>query len=180
MKLSEADSRLFYKLFFPLLDFANQKFKVNELKKLTGAKSLNPAKVKEIANAVWENPSCIDEYVEKNETSLNDEEKQILLSWKKSISGRFVLERHLKKGSVFIGEHNDVYLVKGIISSFEEMFWFQKPPIAMDITILPFKDCMITDGLNLPLNITFGGGIKSILKNAYMDAKKEERIITQL
>ena len=51
MTLSEKDGQLFYKLWLPLLDYVNEKCKVNKnVKDMANAKSLNPQEVKEIAS----------------------------------------------------------------------------------------------------------------------------------
>lgn len=51
MTLSHEDGQLFYKLWLPLLDFVNKKYKINsKLKSIATAKSLNPADVKEVAD----------------------------------------------------------------------------------------------------------------------------------
>ena len=71
---------------------------------------------KEIADRLWGNTELIDEYLA--EEKLPEEHKNIILGWKKRISGKFIVERHLKKGTIFIqAENNEVYLVSGIISS---------------------------------------------------------------
>lgn len=60
MTLSDKDGRLFYQLWLPLLDYVNQKYKVNKkLKNITGAEALDPAEVKQVANVLWDNVSII-------------------------------------------------------------------------------------------------------------------------
>ena len=117
MVLSYDDAGLFFSLFLPLLDFANMKYKVNDLRNIVLNKSREYAKLREIAGVIWSDVSCIDEYIELRGDSLSEEHREILRSWKKCVSGRFIVERHLKSGSVFLGENNEVYLVKGITSS---------------------------------------------------------------
>lgn len=54
MTLCKEDAELYYELWFPLLDFVNEKLKVNPtIGKIHGAQSLNIVEVKEIANALW-------------------------------------------------------------------------------------------------------------------------------
>ena len=46
MTLSEKDGQLFYKLWMPLLDYVNKKYKINKkLKNMPGAKVLDPQEV---------------------------------------------------------------------------------------------------------------------------------------
>ena len=96
MTLSEKDGQLFYKLWLPLLDYVNEKCKVNKnVKDMANAKSLNPQEVKEIANVLWDDVSLIDEYLIDQRTDISDEHKEIISSWKRCVQGRFVMERHL-------------------------------------------------------------------------------------
>ena len=46
----------------------------------------------------------------------------------------------------------------------------------LEATFMPFKDVIISDGLVIPYNILVGGGIKRMMKDVYMDAKKNGRI----
>ncbi len=177
MTLSTEDGQLYYKLWFPLLDYVNEKYKVNEnLAKMAEAKSLNPNEVKTVADKLWDDVTVIDEYL----SSLGDipqEHKAIVSGWKRRIRGRFVLERHLKKGSIFISMDDEkVYQVSGIISSWEEMFPYGPMPLMLDATFMPFKDVIISDGLVMPYNIMLGRNMTKTFKEVYMAAKKSGRL----
>ena len=88
-----------------------------------------------------------------------------------------MLERHLKKGSVFISvENQQVYMVNGIITSWEDMFFFMSLPIMLNATLIPFKDKIISDGLVIPYSVCFGKGYSSEFKNIYLTAKKNKII----
>lgn len=177
MILSEADARLFYELWFPLLDYVNEKFHVNDsLGKIHGAKSSDPNDIKKVADKLWENAAVIDEYLSVCD-DLTEEHRAIISGWKRCISCNFFLERHLKKGSIFISiPDEEVYQVSGIISSWEEIFWYRDPPILMTATLIPFKNVIISDGLVIPANVEFGSNYKSDLKDIYLSAKKVGKI----
>ena len=50
MTLSQEDGQLYYKLWLPLLDYVNKKYRVNrKLKSIATAKELDPAEVKKVA-----------------------------------------------------------------------------------------------------------------------------------
>ena len=53
-------------------------------------------------------------------------------------------------------------------------------PVYIKTVLLPFKDKIIYDGLMQTYNIHFGGGIKRSLKETYMKAKQNGKIITSL
>lgn len=99
----------------------------------------------------------------------------ILKSWKGCITGRFIIERHLKKGAVFISiDDNSVFLVNGIVSSWEEMLRNAPMPTLLDETLLPFKNAIISDGLVSVMPIIFGLNSKADFKEIYMDAKRNQ------
>lgn len=178
MPLSKEDAEIFYELWFPLLDFVNKKFNGNPyMGKIHGARHSDPAKVKEIANVLWDNVQVIDEYLEKHHSELPKKHLEIIDGWKRRICDDFILERNLKSGSIFISGHTDeVYLVSGIISSWEEMFYYRSPPIMLSTTLIPFRGVIISDGLVSAYNVMFGGGYKSEWKDIYMTAKKSGSI----
>ena len=151
MTLSHEDGQLFYKLWLPLLDFVNKKYKINsKLKSIATAKRLDPADVKEVADKLWSSVAIIDEYLKEN-VDLPEEHKEIVRSWKRRINGKFIMERHLKKGTIFISLQNEeVYQVSGIISSWEEMFYGAPMPLMIEATFMPFRDVIISDGLVMP------------------------------
>ena len=181
MTLSESDAKLFYELWFPLLDYVNDKRHVNKkIGKIHGARHSDPGQVKEIANVLWTHTSDIDEYLRCRKDDLSDDHKCIIAGWKKAITDKFFLERHLKKGSIFIDYNDNVYQVKGIITSWEEMFWFRPLPILLDVTLIPFRDVIISDGLVIEAPVVFGRNYASELKDVYMSAKRNGTIIRSL
>ena len=177
MTLSQEDGQLYYKLWLPLLDFVNRKYRVSrKLKSIATAKELDPTEIKKVANRLWSDVTIIDDYL-KERGDLPEEYRKLIQSWKRRIQGRFLMERHLKKGTIFISlENEEVYQVSGIISSWEEMFYGAPMPLILEATFMPFRDVIISDGLVMPYNVLVGGGMKRMFKNVYMNAKKSGRI----
>ena len=102
MTLSQEDGQLYYSLWLPLLDYVNGKYQVSsQLKNIAAAQVLDPEEVKKVANMLWSDETIIDEYLKEND-DLPEEHKEIIQSWKRRIQGKFMMERHLKKGSIFI------------------------------------------------------------------------------
>lgn len=174
MTLSKEDAELFYELWFPILDFVNEKMKVNPaIGKIHGARHSDPAQVKEIADVLWNNVQVIDEYLEKHRSEFPKEHLEIIDGWKRRVCDDFILVRNLKSGSIFISAHTEkVYLVKGIISSWEEMFFYRSPPIMLSATLIPFRGVIISDGLVSAYNVAFGNNYSSGWRDIYMTAKK--------
>lgn len=103
----------------------------------------------------YEDTAVIDRYLERHD-EIPHEHKEIIQSWKKHVRGTFVIERHLKKGSILISEDEKVYQVSGIISSLEEMFQYARLPQVVETTLLPFRNVIITDGLFISYDIFIG------------------------
>ena len=179
MKLNEADGKLFFKLFKPLLYYTNQKYRMFDLPPITSPMDGNIA-IK-IADKVWDNPLIIDRYLKTRKDELTEDEQTILLSWKTHVRGKFMLERHLKKGSILISMQDEkVYQVQGITSTWEEMFPGWPLPILIEATLLPFRDVIISDGLVSSYSLRIGSNMAAGFKDLYMKAKQEGRIIRSL
>jgi len=170
------DTDLFYSLWFPLLDFANNRYQVcPDIGAIEFGKSVDMRYAKTIANYIWEHTEVIDEYL--SEAALPAEHCEIVIGWKKCRPGKYILERHLRKGSVFLSADSaQVYMVLGLYSTWEEMFGYRPLPVMMEAVLLPFRDKIITDGLVIPYNVVFGRGAAADFKDAYMNAKKSGKI----
>ena len=182
--LSPEDCKTFFRLFIPLLDFTNQKYEISEyLSEDLRMGCPDKEDLIEVAAVLWANTEAIDEYIEylKKQDLADDNDIRILESWHHPVSGRFILERHLAKGSVFLDEKSqNVYLVKGLTESWGDMLCDVKPPILLEANLIPFGDCIISDGLVNPDNIIFSPGARSDFKEFYMNATQNGKIITSL
>ena len=180
--LSAVDSRTFFRLFIPLLQFTNQKFEINEyLDEDLRAGHPDLEDLKENADILWQNTDTIDKFIEANEDLLEAEERSLLESWRHPVTGRFILERHLAKGSIFIDpKDGKAYLVKGLTDTWKEMFANNPPPILMSTSLIPFYDCIISDGLISVQNMYFGTESRNDFKEFYMNAKQSGKIISSL
>lgn len=180
--LSAEDRRTFFSLFIPLLLFSNQKFEIDEyLDEDLRAGHPDLEDLKEVADILWQHTDTIDEFIEANKDRLSAAEHSLLESWRHPISGRFVLERHLAKGSIFLESKSaSVYLVKGLTDPWSVMFANMAPPILLDTTLIPFRDCIISDGLTVTHNIYFSTGARNDFKEVYMNAKQNGKIVSSL
>jgi len=176
MTLERKDAELFYNLWFPLLDFANRRYQIcPDIGAIKFGKSMDINDAKTIANYIWEHTEIIDEYLVK--ADLSEEHCEIITGWKKCRPGKYILERHLKKGSVFISaDDGQVYMVLGLYSAWEEVFCERSLPVLLDAVLLPFRDRIITDGLIIVSKITFGRNVAANFKDVYMNAKKNNRV----
>ena len=174
MRLEQSDAEVFFRLWFPLLDFVNSKYHVcPETEKIDQTTGVDACDAKAIADYLWSHPGVIEEYLEVSK--LPDEYAQVVAGWKRCKPGRYILERHLKKGSAFISaEDGTVYMVKGLFSTWAEMLG--EAPVLLDAVLIPFRGSIISDGLVVPYRICFGKGATEDFKAVYMNAKRNHTI----
>lgn len=180
MKLSQAEAGHFFDLMFGLQFFANQHLKIDpSIPSVEAYRKLGSEEKLPIRDAVFDKPGVIDAYLKANPDKLSADDLSIVAGWKKPVRGKFFIERMLKKYTIFI--HNEeVYGVLGLYDSFDEIFYPSQLPVYVEAVLLPYKGQIVYDGLLLGSNIYFGGGIKADLKETYMAAKQNGRIITSL
>lgn len=155
------------------MDFVNQKYRlIKELYGMTSPKGLPLQSVVLISSKLWENRDIIDEFVLSDFKNMNEEETEIVTSWKKEIRGKFIVDRHLKKGSVLVSvDNNEVYIVKGIYSSWREMLEGYPMPQIVEATLLPYRDVIIHDGIVAPYKVCLGRNMSEQSKQIYLAAK---------
>jgi hypothetical protein len=129
---------------------------------------------------LWKDGTLIEAYVRENPDTLPAGELQIIHKWKNFIKGSFFILRHLKKGSVFIGNDNQVYMVHGIQDPLEDLIPSYALPQMVEAVLLPFKGQIVYDGLLSGYRVHFGGGIRSGINHTYTVAKHKNRVISTL
>lgn len=181
MFLRPDDGQLFLELMWKLQYFVNLKRRIIRNIAPPDYVHLPGEERMKVRNALWEHPELIDAYVQENPDALPEETLEIVRKWRGFIQGTFFLFRHLKKGSIFIGgEGNQVYSVQGVTQPLEEIMPSEILPQMVQAVLLPFKGCIVYDGLLTSYPVRFGGGIRSNLNRDYSTAKRKERIITTL
>ena len=181
MTLSQQDTELFFKLMWALQYFAKERLQLlPDITTLEGYAACSAEDKLKIRKPLFEQRELIDAFVSENPEHFAAEELQILRSWKQAVVGDFYIERMLKRYTVFIGEDNMVYGVIGLTDDFDELFHKSELPRFVKALLLPFRDKIIYDGLLLGYNIYFGGGVRGDLKDIYLSAKQQGRILERL
>jgi len=182
MKLTEQEAELFYKLSWSLHFYVNQKLDIVAVNCLEDYANLDAEDKVKVRDALYEHSHLIDDYVAENPHNFSSEQLSQVLEWKQFLKGDFLIERILKNYAVFIAAETDetVYAVLGIQTELSEIIPKQALPTRVQAVLLPFAGKIIYDGLLSHYNIYFGSGIKGSLKNSYLKAKQNQRIVESL
>lgn len=170
--LSKSDTKLFYKIYFALLEFTNNKFKIRKNFKIYKKVNLNPADLTDIIDKLWDNKELIvKEFCKTNPYKFNEEELKITNEFKNGIRDMFVIAAFEEEHTAFIGLDR-AYMVKGLHSNIDEVISPEKLPTPVITTIIPFKNILTYDGILVELGIKMGSSIKSLIEKDYAKSMK--------
>jgi hypothetical protein len=181
MKLSTEEAELFFELTWALQFFVNRKKEIiPDIHSIQDIKELPEKRRFLVREALYESPELIDAYVAENPDEFDTRKLDIIKQWKNFIYDDFYIERYLKNHAIFIGANGKVYAVLALHQAFDEMFPRNYLPMYVKAVLLPFKGHVIYDGFLQSYNVHFGGGMKRSLRESYMRAKQNEKIIHTL
>lgn len=145
--LDKKDAKLFYKLYFALIDFTNEKYKINHHVKFYNRINNNPNDMTNIIEMLWNNKEEVfNEFINTNPYNFNDDELKIVNQMKDGIRDIFVIARFESEYTGFI--HKDkVYMVKGINDNLDNVISYESLPYPAITTIIPFKNVLIYDSI---------------------------------
>ena len=105
MLLTPAEAKLFFKLYWTLLFFVNDRLQVlpNKLASPDEIGHQHPEAVLQVRNALVKEIDLIESFVDQNPAHFSEEEIGIVLSWRHLVDGTFYIVRELKKYTVFTG-----------------------------------------------------------------------------
>jgi len=183
MNLSPEDSQLFYKLHWSLLAYANQHLKI--MPPVANFEEVGQRPVEQVAklrDALHDHLDLLEQFVAENPPGFSPQELTIVASWRHRVRGDFYILRFLKPYAVFLSgqEPTHLYGVLGLFDPLEVVLHGAPLPLLVQATLLPFRDCIIYDGIMSFYSITFGGGIRGNLNETYNRLKEREGIIEQL
>jgi hypothetical protein len=182
MHLSAPDVERFYRIWFPLLYYVNQKRQlVDYFPSAWGKASVEPSAAVTLRDALWADDSLCEAFVSENPTKLAPADLVLVASWKYRVVGDFFVLRYLKKYTVFLlgGKLVRAYAVLGLVSPIEDIVG-PYLPVYVKAVLLPFEGKIIYDSLLAPYNVSFGGGIRRDLNANYRYVQEHEGIITTL
>lgn len=178
MHLSEQDAELFFELTWSLQFFINKKTgEFPDIQTTEDYRDLSMEDKGTIRSTLYDSLELIDEYIAENPDDYDKNKLEIVSGWKQVVQGKFFIERYLKKHAMFISEDDEVYAVLGLYEGFDNMIHKSHLPLFTKTALLPFKGRIVYDGLLESYSIHFGGGTKSSLKETYMRAKQNGKIV---
>lgn len=180
MTLTDREYKTFLKIHLNFLFFVGQKSKIiddtMDLKKFTNSDFSVKLKCRDF---FLDNKKILDNYITTNFDKLRTSEISILTNMKKTITNDFVIFKCLSNYAIFIDtKDNKFYAVKALGDGFDH--FFDRFPVLVNTTILPFNDHIIYDGFMKSQGIYFGSGMKSTMNEDYKRAKRNNQILTAI
>ena len=112
--LSKEDAKLFYKLYFALLEFTNEKYNINKHLKIYNRTGINPNDLTDIVDTFWENKDeLINEFCTLNPYKFNNEELDLIKKFKEGKRGMYFIMKYEEEYTTFMYQDR-IYMVKGI------------------------------------------------------------------
>lgn len=154
--LPESEVNTFYKLYFGLLDYVNQKYHVIEGMKIYRQNFLIPEKVTKVRDTLFDHIDIIDEFIQVNPYNFNRRELDSVKDFKRGIRGEFLVLKFEKEFTVFVGDGKDVfYGVKSLRGNFNEIMEEHPLPIPVRAVLLPYSNRIIYDSLFAVIPLQF-------------------------
>ena len=155
--MCEDDVKTFFKIYLGLLEYANKKLRVTNLKKIYRKKDLPSEKLTKIRDALFKNHrNIIDDFIKDNPFNFNDDELKILDNFKFGIIDQFIIVEHRQDCTIVCTKNNVSYKIKGLYSNIGEII---PAPALTEMLILPFRNVITYDGLISAYPISMGPGM---------------------
>lgn len=148
----------FYKLYFALLEYANDKHNINtNIKKIYRQEGLNAGDLFEIDKYLWKHKNIIDDFVKDNIYHFTDDELSKITGFKTAVySDHFAIVGFDREYTEILSDDGKLYMVKGIRANFSEITT-EPLPLMIDTTLLMFDDKIIFNGFFA--SYPFDGGV---------------------
>ena len=170
--LGAKESKLFYKLYFALLDFTNKKYKLKPNYKIYNHVGINPYEITDIIDKFWENKDLIIlEFCMSNPYKLNSTEIKLIEGFKKGLKDRFIIAKYEKEYTAFMSK-DKIYMVKGLNDNIDNIISYKNLPCFTETALIQFQDTIVYDGLLSSYPIDFGIGFTKTVEKEYNNLMK--------
>lgn len=169
--LSKKDAKLFYKIYFALLEFTNKKYKINNMK-IYNRQGINPYELKDIVDKFWENKEALVlEFCLGNPYKFNKEELKIASEFKKGIRGMFIITKYDLEYTAFMND-DKIYMIKGLNDNIDNIITYKDLPYVTITSIIPFKNVLTYDGMLLGMGVKMGNSFDDMVEKEYDNMMK--------
>lgn len=170
--LTKKEAQLFYKLYFALLDFTNQKYKIKDNYKIYKQFRINPYELTDIIDKFWEfKNGIIIEFCMVNPYKFNSEEIEIIKKFKDGFIDSFVIVEYHNEYTVIMNSEK-VFMIKGLHANIDEVISYTQLPYMIKTAIMPFKGNIIYDGILVSYPVKFGLEFNRMVTNDYKKLMK--------
>ena len=170
MHLNEARANHLYDLLSTLVLSANEAFGIvpsEELLLSDGSFSLDACR--EVLDRVWDDPSLIDDLIEKNPLGLPPRVLAELTPWKDRITGPQLLIGYDRRGRALLSVGGSRVAVMGVMQDIEEVVP-EEPPTVVFVTLLPFAGLVVYDTMIRLPPVSYGPGFRLMLEKEVKEA----------
>lgn len=144
--LDQKDTKLFYKLYFSILDYVNGLEQIIPNKKIDPNIYIEPDELVNLIEVFWkEKDRFIDDYVQKNPMNLTYRNLNIIKDFKYGMRKNFLLAVYEKNYTV-LNDEGINYMVKGLNENLDQFIPAEKTPTLIQTAIMPFNGMIIYDG----------------------------------
>lgn len=183
--LSHDDAKIVFRVFDAIDTFVLKESGIDQ-RVAAAKKPVDPDVLRgELRDYWYNNPAIVDQFIQSTEgANLTEEEKQLLLSWKNPLRGKFLCVKYYADYAVLIPMDNkedgiNYYAVLGLTEDFDVLIPYKLPSV-ISTALLPYKDVIIWDGLIGQYGLSFGRTMASTFINECSQFRKEGRIISRL
>ena len=170
--LGEKKSKLFYKLYFALLEFTNQKYKINPNYKIYKQHGINPQEITDIIDMFWKNKDLIIlEFCIDNPYKFTKEEIKLLDGFKKGIHDSFVLVQY-ERDYTLLMKDGKIYMVKGLNDNIDNIITYDKLPCFVETSLIEFNGNIVYDGIISSFPVKFGMNFIKTVEKEYKESMK--------
>lgn len=152
----------FYKLYFALLEYINNKYKIQpEMKRIYKQENLNVNKLNDIDKYLWEHKEVIDDFIKDNNYNFNEEELVEVSEFRNAVtSDHFVIVGFDREYTKILSDNGKLYMVKGIRSDFDEIMNPKELPKIISTTLIMFKGNIVFKSFFENIDVAFGNDVK--------------------
>ena len=170
MHLDKRQSDRLYNMLDALIAFGSATYHVaanDELLLPNG--SVNTEACAAVLDRVWEDPSLIDAYVERNPSGLPPRDLAQMARWKDRVTGPQLLLGYDERGRAIFSVGGCRVAVAGVTQDLSEVVP-DEPPAVVLVTLLPFEDVITYDTIVRSLPVALGPGMREMLERELEDS----------